>query len=502
VPRSSISVPPCTIVWDIQTGIVFRNIPTWDLGKIAFSGNQTTFTLIAESCLSTYHGINGKPVREGRRLLLPNHKLGAQWAHDESLRFAISSKADRNLVINIQELQPTSDPPLPLVESFSVPLQGGIFSFSPVSFHASFVSETDVVIFDVRNPETPFQARVTRGLYTPPGHFSPNGRFFACGTSRGEICIWENTPAGYTPWSSLRRRLPFEGFLFSPVTVSILTWGPGGVQLLHPDNRGDPPTTDEEEPHRQSENHLAACSEDGKHIVTTRRGDSVITVLDLSSAIRRPINASVEIRDIKIVGNIIFVTDGRWLSTQHLETDSTAPGACGARSENVPILAHVGTEPFALSNDCSQIAITLKGTVFLYDVGARKILDELATEGPVIDIRFSPDGHQLWLIVNPRGGNNFMRYCVGLEGAEGRCFVNVVTECLEGGWSWDDVFRSPDKRRITGSGSEWVSDSRSKVLWFPPSWRSKRGLEARWNGNVLALVGGHHPEPIIIEFKT
>ena len=120
---------------------------------------------------------------------------------------------------------------------------------------------------------------------------------------------------------------------------------------MHPDNRTNPPAPDEAEPRHQSENHLVAYSEDGKHIVTTRRGDSVITVLDLSSAIRRPINASVEIRDIKIVGNIIFVTDGRWLSTQHLETDNTTPG--GVRSENVPILAHVGTEPFALSNDCS-----------------------------------------------------------------------------------------------------------------------------------------------------
>jgi hypothetical protein len=178
-----------------------------------------------------------------------------------------------------------------------------------------------------------------------------------------------------------------------------------------------PPTTDEEEPHHQSENHLVACSEDGKYIVTTRRGDSVITVLDLSSAIRRPIDTGLEIRDIKIVGNIIFATDGRWLSAQHLETDSTAPGACGVRSENVPILAHVGTEPFALSNDCSQIALTLEGTVFLYDVEARTILGQLAMQGSVIDIRFSPDSHQLWLIVTPHRGNNSMCYCVGLEGA-------------------------------------------------------------------------------------
>jgi hypothetical protein len=270
---------------------------------------------------------------------------------------------------------------------------------------------------------------------------------------------------------------------------------------LRPDNRADPPAPGMAEPHRQSENHLVACSEDGKHIATVRRGDSVVTVLELSSAIRQYVNTNVRIRDVKIVGNIIFVTDGRKLVSRHLETEGTAPGVCGAR-KNVTIQAPVGTEPFALSNDCSQIAFTLEGAVFLYDVEARKTLGKLATEGSVIDIRFSPDGHQLWLIVNTRRGNNSMCYCVGLEGAEGQCFVNVATECLEGGRSWDDVFRSPDKCRITGSGSEWVSDSRSKVLWLPPSWRTKRGLEARWNGNVLALVGGHHPEPIIIEFKT
>ena len=95
-----------------------------------------------------------------------------------------------------------------------------------------------------------------------------------------------------------------------------------------------------------------------------------------------------------------------------------------------------------------------------------------------------------------------MCYRVELDGAEGQCFGNVAVESLKGEWSWDDIFRSPDEHRIIGSGSEWVSGSRDKVLWLPPSWRTNRGLEARWDGKVLALVDGHHPEPIIIEFKT
>jgi hypothetical protein len=275
VGQGSISSPGIIRVWDTQKGVAIKDASIQDLGEIAFSGDQSTVTVVTKSRFHVYRGIYRGPwweqacedepcweqICEGGLLSSPNSQLGAYWADETPLLFATSSKTDRELVIDIRELRPTSDPPLHVVESLFVPPQSGRFSFCPVSSHASFVSETGVVILDAWDSKVLFQTKATQLLYTPPGQFSADGRFFACGTSREEVFIWENTTAGYVPWSILRPRLPFEGFLFSPTAVSILSWGPGGVQLSHLNNsRGSLPPPNEIEPHRQGGNSLMASS--------------------------------------------------------------------------------------------------------------------------------------------------------------------------------------------------------------------------------------------------
>lgn len=150
-------------------------------------------------------------------------QLGAHWVYKESLRFATSPKADWGIAINIQELQPTSGLPLSVIKSFPVPCRDGWFSFSLVSFHAFFVDEIDVIILDIRDSKVLFQTNAGQLLYKGPGHFSPDGRFFACGTLWEGICLRENTSTGYVPRSNLRPRLPFNRFSFSPVAISILS---------------------------------------------------------------------------------------------------------------------------------------------------------------------------------------------------------------------------------------------------------------------------------------
>ena len=224
----SISTPSIVRVWDTQKSAVINHIGIDDFSEIVFPGVQGTITLVVGGGCRVYDEQTGGPLRSGELLWSRDHQLGAHWVHGESLRFATGLETDGRFVIDIRELQPTSDHPLLVVESFHLLSQGGRFSFSPVSFHASFASEMEVIIRDVRNSKILFQTGAAQLLYKPPGHFSPNGRFFAYGTSREEIVIWENTTAGYMPWSTLRPQLPFEGFLFSPSAISILSWGPDG----------------------------------------------------------------------------------------------------------------------------------------------------------------------------------------------------------------------------------------------------------------------------------
>lgn len=201
------------------------------------------------------------------------------------LRFATSFKADGELVINILELQPTATPPLPVVKSFPVLPCDGRFSFSSVSFHASFVSWEEVIILDVRDSKILLQTRVH--LYDlsgePRGHFSPDGSLFTCATSLYDIRIWKKTPTGYAPWRSLTPRSGISRFSFSPTAVLFLTWSREGIQLLLPDNFVNPSPPNMVELNCRRAEHLVAYSVDGSRIATVRQDDSVVTVLDALS---------------------------------------------------------------------------------------------------------------------------------------------------------------------------------------------------------------------------
>jgi WD40 repeat protein len=271
----SISTPNTMRIWDTQKGAVINDIDIDGIGEVVFSGAQGTITHIVEGDYHTYDLPTGTRLCNSELLQSHNHQLGAHWTHGEFLRFATSLEIDGRFVIDVRELQPTSDPPLLVVESLPVPPQGGRFSFSPVSFHASFVSETEVIILDVRDSKVLLQTKTTQLFYTPPGHFSPNGRFLACRSSREEIFTWENTTAGYVPWNPLRPQSPPEGFLFSPTAISILSWGPGGVQLLHPSNHVNTLPTSKIEPHGQGNNHLLVASPTGRTHVTTTQQEGI-----------------------------------------------------------------------------------------------------------------------------------------------------------------------------------------------------------------------------------
>jgi len=223
-------------IWDTQTGVVLKDIGIDDFGEIAFSEIQGTITLVMKGSFRMYCWLGGTQLREGKFLPSYNHPLGAHWVHDESLWFAKSSCDDGQLMISIYELHPHSNHLLPMFAPFPVPLHDGKISFSPSSSHASFVTEAEVVILDVQEPKILFRTKAVCPLYVPPGRFSPDGRFFACGTLGNEICVWEKASTGYIPWNNFRPQLPSTGFVFSPVATSILSWGSEGIELLRPDN--------------------------------------------------------------------------------------------------------------------------------------------------------------------------------------------------------------------------------------------------------------------------
>ena len=393
-----------------------------------------------------------------------------------------------------------------MVESLPIPSQSGKFSFSPVSFHASFVTLNEVTILNVQDSKTLLSTKVVQQLHTQSSHFSPDGCFFACGTSEGGIYIWKNTPTSYILWSTLQPRLPFNEFLFSPTSISILAWGSTAIQLLHPENSARPQHPNKTKPLYQHGSHLVACSADGKYIATAQKGDSVVKVLDpLFGTPLWSIQVGAVIQDIKIVGNIIFVADRDKLASWSLEAGEME---CHTRGATVHcIYDSIGLDAcdlgnLVLSNDCSHIAFAVIRTVFLYNIKAQEVLIKHVMDGVVMDIQFSQDGCQLGVFGNTEGFNEDTDlYFVTFKMVEDWHTVNVVTKFLADRWSWTSLFRSAYGYYIK-SMSEWVTDSRgNNLLWLPPNWRTKHGLDMGWDGDFLAFVGNHHQKPIIIELQ-
>lgn len=500
-------------IWDVQTGVVVKVVSIQGLGEIAFSQDQSTITRVLGGVFRTYDRLEGALLCEGELLPSPDYELGPRWAYKGALRFATFFRNGQRLMIEIRELRPASDPPILVVESFPRAYHkghpyGGRFSFSPVSFHASFVTKVQVVILNVRDSRILLQDNPAQPHYRPPGCFSPNGCFFACSTlEKSEIYVWKNTPDGYVSWSILRPRLPFNEFSFSPNATSVLTWCPGGIQLLHLENHASPPSPDRTEPPRRGGQHLVAYSVGGRCIATARRSGGVVTILGHTSGIQQQsTDMSVCIRDIKIVNNAVFVTDGCKLVSWDPETGGMTRIDSGAtQREVVDIQAHVGKNPFALSNDGSQLAFSVGRKVLLYDTKTQGFLDEHTAYATVVDVRFSPDGRKLWLITSNMGfdKNTFVQilcYLMTLEVTENRCFATATRKFLRDDWPWVNLFSSHGYH--IGRGSGWISDSTGrKILWLPPSWRTKERADVRWDGDFLAFVGDQHPQPIIIEFK-
>jgi len=485
--------------------------------KIAFYGNQTIAIADNYKTLHMYDVLKGVQLSE---VLLPSRARNPliHWVHGDSLLLATSFEIDGKITISVRDLQPTSSPPFPVIESFLLQPHEGIFSFSPVSFHASFLGFQEAIILNIRDLEILLRIDRTTGQdYVGSGCFSPDGRFFAYMTAADEIHVWKNMSTGYVPWSIFVPQFPgLQGFAFSPSAISILTWGSYGIELL--DNHLCPSSPKHTRYHHRTGAHLVAYSADGTRIATARSHVGVVTILDpLLDTPQRYIYTDMRIRDIKIFDNVLFVADKHELVSWGLGVGGTGHDAHGVRRATIDRISAVDASVeawwFKLSNDCSQIAVAAGRTVSLYDIETREILNECTMEDVgrglfvectvknIQDMRFSPDGRQLWFLL---GKIDFWspdaQYCAMLHIMEDWRSTEVTKELLEDGWSRDSRFPPPGYRIRVGSG--WVEGPGGrKLLWLPPNWRTGWMTDAMWDGDFLALVNERHLEPIIIKFR-
>ena len=286
--RGSFSSPITLIVWDTQTGIAIGEIDSRSHGRVVFHGNQRTLVVCDEWAFAnwgfyTCDAVSGTQLSQGK-IQQPTHSiLGAFWAHKDTLRFAMSFESDGKAMINIYELQPTSTSPLHIVSSFHIVFSFPVpswrdFSFSPVSFHASFASKIGFTIFDVWDSQLLLWIEPASVHWGLPPLFSADGCFVAYTSLWDEVCVWLNASTCYVPWCNPRPQLPFDTFSWLPTSLSILCWGLKGIQLLYLDNCPSILSPHGSVP--QYRKHIVAYSADGTHIAIAKQGDSSITVLN------------------------------------------------------------------------------------------------------------------------------------------------------------------------------------------------------------------------------
>lgn len=479
--------------------------------RVVFHGDQRTITLVICGLpphnwgLYTYDALNGTQLCQVTISSQTHPILGACWAYKDTLQFAMSVKADGKYMINIYELQPTSASPLYTVSSFPIPLDivssfptkvDENFSFSPESFHVSFIAKKELVVFDVQDSQVLLQIRGAQMDDIGQPQFSADGHFVAW-TSVNRVCVWKNTPTGYVPWCSLKARFLFLNFSWSPTSVSILCWSLDRIQVLHLSNYPSPLSPNESEPSHSNGRHLVAYSADKAHIAISRQNWNVVTILDsLLGTPQQTINSDMQVKDTKIIGSTIFVTDGHKLVSWELEVVGVVHyGHISGRVINESLNINLPWQ-LKLSHDCSQIAYTRYTKLSVYEIEAEEPPQHVITDRWVEDMRFSPDGHQLLFVSRETNSGSLS---LGRFRKEDRS-LSLEQEELEDGWSWVNLF-SPHGYHIKG-GSEWITSSRgSKILWLPPVWRTEQWQEVRWNGDFLAFFSGYHPKPIIIEFK-
>ena len=358
-------------IWGVKTGVIINNIKHQEPLEFVFSGNHRTAALLwKDGTFHIYDGPNGTCIYKDKLMPSADFLLGSQWTHEESLQFPTIVKNNGKLVVSIQEFQPNSTPPFSLIRSFLIPPHDGKISFSPVLFHASFVTRTEVIILNVQDLRVLLKAEAS-SYYTSPGLFSSDGCFFACAIGKCGIGVWKNTSTNYVPWSSLQPKLLFKEFSFSPTKSSTLTWGGKGIQLLEPGNHPTNLSPNKLKHHPQNKSHPVAYSANGIYIVTAQKEDRIVTALNtLLNTPKQSFDTNMPILDIKIVNNIVFAAGRHRFVKWHLEVEGAMCNSHSTMRVTVDETYQISSivtpiEHLTLSGDCSNIAFVCKMENFI-----------------------------------------------------------------------------------------------------------------------------------------
>ena len=335
---------------------------------------------------------------------------------------------------------------------------------------------------------------------------SPDGQFFACGTTGADIYLWKYSEDRYEFHQKLASSVLSPIPLFSPNNRSIITWDRSTIQLWPLEDSATPVPTDLPQTPTSPKHFIFEFSPDQNYAAFARLEGNTATVLNLRSGVPRlVVDAEMEIYGLKFHNGTFVVEGERRFIAWDLPTEDRTPNAganvAGGHIQSVALTAGRagGPQSTSISPDLCRVAHvgTSSGTrpvgsLNIYEVGTGRYVGGTV---PTFNMPwFSPNGKEIWC-----GGEVDKKEGWEIVKSDGSPSVSLVP--LTGDppeeWPW----RS--SRGYSIVNDEWILNRKSKqLLWLPPHWRSdERGVRV-WCGPFLALLHKTLPEPVILELEV
>ena len=499
------------VTWDLQTGGLISdiNIPRdfWSYHSMSYSGRGTKFGVLFKGAgvptIIIYDVLSGAHIFSHA---VNKSVTDTIWTHEECLRFATAELGS----ITIWEVgftsrhAPTEVDSLPTPDNFP---STEFLLFPPLS-RLAFILQGRVLVWDARRLKILLDSADVKNPRDMS--FSPDGRFFVCGTEGAEFYLWKESPDGYLLHQSLVSSAGPTKQTFSPNGGSIVAFGGPMVQRW----RTTSSRTSLQSVSTQSSQHILEdfildFSPDRTSAVFARRWENAVTVLDLRSCVLSSIvNAGTGVCGlglrssrgkyvIAVVGYGKIVTWDLW--------DHAIPRA----STNYPVpttaSGHSGLRLYAsVSSAFDRIVVKeagrWEGDLCVYEVRTGKSLAVVRSKGYTVGFRlelehsaeYSQDS--VWCA---RADGDVDEW--DISGAFGSTFPVPIHRKPDGP---QEAFPWQSSRGYQVTDDGWIISSGGKrLLWLPHHWRSG-SMTRRWSEHLLALSHGELPAPVVLELEV